>query len=327
MNRMTVLWLAGVAAVSTAGAALASGGGGGGMGGLPSMSAPAYDPAEEYTKAVTAMQAHDYRNAERALNRVTDAAPQSVEAWRLLGDARQGQSNWKGAQHAYEKAVKLAPDDYISHAGLGLALANQKDAKAQAQLDWLKAKEGTCQKGCPDEAGLKAATDMVQDAVGGQTATGTGTGTGATPPATTPPAKPSAAIEGPMMFASAKAGDVAYDKAVGLINAHRYDAALASLKEAEAAFGPHPDIITYEGYAWRKKGDYDRAERYYTQALAIAPAHRGATEYYGELKVERGDMAGARALLARLDGICVYGCAEAEELRRWVDLGHDPLKP
>ena len=66
-------------------------------------------------------------------------------------------------------------------------------------------------------------------------------------------------------------------------------------------FGPHPDILTYEGYTWRKKGDYARAETYYRQALAIAPNHVGATEYYGELKVARGDIAGARVMLAKLD--------------------------
>jgi len=59
-------------------------------------------------------------------------------------------------------------------------------------------------------------------------------------------------------------------------------------------------------------------------ALAIAPNHRGATEYYGELKVERGDMAGAKKMLAELDRQCAFGCAEAETLRRWISEGHDP---
>ena len=52
--------------------------------------------------------------------------------------------------------------------------------------------------------------------------------------------------------------------------------------------------------------------------------HIGATEYYGELKVARGDVAGARLMLARLDKICAFGCADAEELRRWIDAGGDP---
>jgi hypothetical protein len=29
-------------------------------------------------------------------------------------------------------------------------------------------------------------------------------------------------------------------------------------------------------------------------------------------------------ILARLDASCTFGCAEAEELRRWIDHGGDP---
>ena len=58
-------------------------------------------------------------------------------------------------------------------------------------------------------------------------------------------------------------GDAAYVQAVSLINERRYDEALASLDKAAATFGPHPDILTYQGYTWRKKGDYARAETYY----------------------------------------------------------------
>ena len=102
------------------------------------------------------------------------------------------------------------------------------------------------------------------------------------------------------------------------------DEALVSLDKAAAAIGPHPDILTYEGYVWRKKGDWAKAEGFYRQALAMNPNHRGATEYYGELKVLEGDTAGARLMLARLDNACTYGCAEAEELRLWIDHGGDP---
>jgi tetratricopeptide (TPR) repeat protein len=204
--------------------------------------------------------------------------------------------------------VKLAPDDPMSHAGLGQALGNLKDTKAQAELDWLKAKAQSCGAACP--ADLPALTGMVEGAMAGTPAEA---------------AKPSALLENrSLLFAGPKAGDAAYIQAVSLINEHRYDEALKSLADAQTVFGPHPDILTYEGYAWRKKGDYDRAENYYRQALAIAPNHVGATEYYGELKVARGDIAGAKVMLARLDRLCVYGCADAEELRRWIDVGGDP---
>ena len=60
--------------------------------------------------------------------------------------------------------------------------------------------------------------------------------------------------------------------AVGLINEGRYEAAIASLQDAKATFGAHPDILTYLGFANRKLGRFDIAESYYRQALASAPA-------------------------------------------------------
>lgn len=306
MRLVKTLLLAGAMAGLTGAGALAAGGGGSGGGEMPSASAPQYNPAEEYAKAVRAIQAKDYKAAARAADHVTTAAPKSVDGWRLLGVAQAGAENWKGAKRAYERAVKLAPDDLASRGGLALALANLKDPKAQDQLAWLKAKAQDCAAGC-DAGLLKSLTADVEKAVSG----------GAP--------QPSAALEpGSLIFA--RAGDQAYVEAVSLINEKRYDAALESLDRARAAFGPHPDVLTYQGYAWRKKGRFDRAEQYYLQALAIAPDHRGATEYFGELKVERGDKAGARQMLARLDRICAYGCAEAEELRRWIDAGGEPAR-
>ena len=306
MRRLAALITAGLMA-ATAGPALASGGGGGGMGMSPSVSAPTYNPAEDYAKGVSALQAGRYRDASRALRRVTDAVPSNAEAWRLLGQASAGDDDWKGSRKAYEHAVKLTPDDVIAHTGLGTALARLKDPKAQAELDWLHAKAQACGGACADASALKAGADEVQGAMSGAQAP-----------------KPSARRDEPMIFAGAAAGDIAYSTAVKLINQHRYDEALASLKDAQAVFGPHPDILTYQGYAWRKKGDWNRAETYYRQALAIAPDHRGANEYYGELKVERGDLAGAKLMLAHLETACAYGCAEAEELRAWIDHRGDP---
>jgi Flp pilus assembly protein TadD len=306
MRRLAALITAGLVA-GTAGSTLAMGSGGGGMGAAPSASATAYDPSADYAHGVTALKAGEYRDASRALKRVTGAVPTNAEAWRLLGEASAGDNDWKGSRHAYEKAVKLTPDDVSAHAGLGVALARLKDPKAQGELDWLNAKVQACGGSCADGAALKAGADQVQGAMSG----------GAAP-------KPSAMRDEPMIFAGAAAGDVAYSSAVSLINQHRYDDALTELKRAQAVFGPHPDILTYQGYAWRKKGDYAQAETYYRQALAIAPNHRGATEYYGELKVVRGDTAGAQLMLAHLETACAFGCAEAEELRRWIDHGGDP---
>jgi hypothetical protein len=64
------------------------------------------------------------------------------------------------------------------------------------------------------------------------------------------------------------------------------------------------------------------AVRYYSAALALAPDHRGANEYLGEYYVETGQAAKARQQLVKLEGICKFGCEEAEELRRWIAGGH-----
>ena len=174
---------------------------------------------------------------------------------------------------------------------------------AAKQLDVLKKRAATCADTCADAAELKAAVAAVEAV-------------------TKAPDKQSSIAPPSLLLADAQSGDRAYLDAVGLINQHHYAAAIKSLKVAESAFGPHPDVLTYIGFSYRKLGRYDTAESYYRQALAIAPDHRGATEYYGELKVERGDLAGARKMLAKLDSLCSFGCVEAEDLRRWIAQGH-----
>lgn len=302
MGSIRVLLLAGVIAGFAGGAALAAGSGGGGGMSLPSESGPSYDPAEEYAKALAALDARDFKAAARSAQRVTDAVPQNLDGWKLLGAAQTGAENWKGARRAYERAVKTAPDDLNARGGLGMALARLKDPKARDQLDWLKARSASCGAGCNAEL-LRSLTAELERALAEPTA-------------------PSARLDQPLILADA--GDAAYLDAVSLINEGRYELALARLDAARAAFGPHPDVLTYQGFAHRKLGRFDLAEGFYRQALAAAPDHRGALEYYGELKVERGDLVGARRMLARLERACTYGCAEAETLRSWIDAGGGP---
>ncbi len=300
-----ILVLTGVSALALAGSALASPGGGSGGGGMPSMSSPSYDPAAEYQKGIAALKAGKYRDAQAAFDRVLSAAPRNADVWLLMGLSKSASGDLKGAERAYEKSVKFAPDNVEAHAQLGAAYAklNQAD-KAKAELDLLQQKAAACADACSNAAALKDAVAKVQ---------------GAMTPA------PSAALSPPsLLFVAPAAGDASYAAAISLVNERRYAEALQALAEARRAFGPHPDVLTYIGYTYRKMGDPDRADTYYRQTLAIAPTHRGATEYFGELKVERGDMAGARRMLAALDRQCAFGCAEAETLRLWIAKGGDP---
>jgi tetratricopeptide (TPR) repeat protein len=303
---------AGIGLVAIPALTHASGGGGGGGGGLPSggggspSDQPQYDPALEYQKGTADLQAGRYRNAVGDFQHVVDSTPRAANAWLYLGMSKSGAGDEKGAEKAYEKSVKLDDSSVQAHRQLALSLIKLKqNDKANAELSVLKSKAATCGDTCSDAADLKAAIADVTAALG---------------------AGPSAAndVASHLSLATPQAGDGAYVRAVSLINEHRWDDALASLDRAEAAIGPHPDILTYKGYVWRHKGDWAKAESFYNAALAIDPNHRGATEYYGELKVLEGDMSGARTLLARLDTACSFGCAEAEELRHWIDHGGDP---
>lgn len=277
----------------------AGGGGGGGMD-MPS-AGPVYDPAADYQKGVAALQAKDYAVADRAFGRVLNVQGRDAPTLYMSGSAKLGKGDLKGARKAFEKSLKYGPDNLLAQRDYAVTLARLGETElAKAQLAALTARVATCGVGC-DAGQLSEAVAAVEAALGGATA-----------------APAAGAALGPA------AGDRAYLAAVALINAARYPEALASLQAAHVAVGPHPDVLTYIGYTHRKLGDSVAARAWYDAALAVAPAHRGALEYYGELKVEQGDLRGARALLARLDTACAFGCAEAEELRRWVDAGRAP---
>jgi tetratricopeptide (TPR) repeat protein len=311
-QRLTLILLASAGFLAAPAAALAMGGGGGGASAMPEApQEPQYDPVVEYQNGMSQLQAGQYKQAVQSFEHVTDVTPRAANAWFYLGQSEDGAGDVKGAMKAYQRSVKLDDTSVSAHEAYALSLIKLKQTdKANAELNLLKARAATCADTCPDAPVLKSAVDAIQAAL-------------APAPATPPPSAASAPP--PLSVATPQAGDGAYVRAVSLINERRFSEALVALDAAEAAIGPHPDILTYKGYVWRKLGSWDKAEDYYRQALAIDPDHRGATEYYGELKVLKGDMAGARAMLARLDNACTFGCAEAEELRRWIDHGGDPV--
>lgn len=278
---------------------LAAGGGGGGGGGtgMPSETTPRYDPAAEYQKGAAAYQTKDFKSAAIAFKRVTEVVPKNAPAQYLLGSSFLLQGDFKKAKKPLEMAVKYDATLIDAQRDLGIAYAQLGDAvKATAQRDALAAMKGACPAPCAKAGQFDAAIAAVAAAAAGK------------PQAVAPSQRPG----------SPQAADSVYVAAVGLINEGRYPEAIARLEEAVWSDGPHPDLMTYLGFANRKLKRYDVARVWYEQALAVAPAHRGALEYYGELKLELGDLAGARAHLARLDRICGFGCQQADELRQWI---------
>jgi Flp pilus assembly protein TadD len=277
-----------------------------GGGGMPSMSRPSFDPAAEYKKGLDALDASDFKTASRSFDKVLSVAPKNVQTLVASGFAKSGMKDNDGARDAYQKVLRVEPNHIMARRGLALALVGLGDKDgATKELDTLKGRAQTCGGTCADQADLTAAVGAVETAMGA------------------PAGKQSSNAPASLLFANADSGDRAYVAAIAYVNDHNYPKALKALGRAETAFGPHPDVLTYIGYTYRKMGRYEMAERYYREALTIAPNHRGATEYYGELKVERGDIKGARLMLAKLDGLCSFGCVDAEVLRQWIAKGHE----
>ena len=106
-------------------------------------------------RATQALQARDYKTARRFASSVVRADPKRIESWKLLGAAQIGLQDWSGARRSYTGAVRITPGDPESRAGLGVALANLNDPRAQEQLTWLTARVAACTSNCAALAGYK----------------------------------------------------------------------------------------------------------------------------------------------------------------------------
>lgn len=301
--KLKVTAIALVLACLVAPAAVADGGGGGSMS-APS-SSPREDPAAAYQAGVTALQAQNYREAIRNFRTARRAAPNDAQINYALGLAYVGNNEADEAQEAFERSVRSSTAPAGAWLQLGLIHLQAGDREhAVEQQAALQSAIGACDASCGDQrrAQLQAAYDQLTTAINA--------------PPTAPAADP--ATTG-WNFPSVEEGRVAYAEAVGLINQERFPEALDALARAQAAVGPHPDVLNYMGFANRRLGHFDEALGYYQEALAIAPDHLGVNEYLGELYIQMGELGLARRQLARLDELCAYGCAQREELALWID--------
>jgi tetratricopeptide (TPR) repeat protein len=303
MKIRDLMLIAVAAAALVATPALAAGGGGGGGGGGPSASGSRVDPVKRYAQGVEFMKAGNFKQAEKAFDDVLDVAAKDANTNYMMALAQVGQQDFNSARKYFRNAVKYDGANADARGWLGAVEARQGDAgKAAEQKTALEAMKTKCAETCADARAIDAAIARVDAAVAN-------------------PAAPMllSGLSGAMrQLASATDGDAAYLTASGLINEGRYEDALGALRQAGLALGPHPDVLTYQGFANRKLHNYDVAISFYTAALKLEPDHRGANEYLGEYFVETGQIAKAKAQLVKLDGICKFGCEEAEELRRWI---------
>ena len=303
--KMRLIALALILAGAGAPAALADGGGGGGGMMTGPSSSPGESPAAAYQAGVAALNAQNYTEAVRQLRTARRAAPNDGIINFALGLAYVGAGETDDARGAFERSVRASNAPAGARLQLGLLYLQAGDREhATEQQAALQEAISRCDARCGDQrrAQLQAAYDQLTAALNA------------------PPAAPAAdpATTG-WNFPSVEEGRVAYAEAVGLINQERFAEGLDALARAQAAVGPHPDVLNYMGFASRKLGRFDDALAYYGEALAIDPNHLGANEYLGELYIQMGDYGRARRQLARLDQLCAYGCAQREELARWID--------
>ena len=95
--------------------------------------------------------------------------------------------------------------------------------------------------------------------------------------------------------------DGIYENARELAYDGQYENALKLLEMA--ADPTDPRILNYKGYTNRKMGNTKTAMKYYQQALNIDPDYILARSYFGQAKMQNGDVAGAKEQLALIAGI------------------------
>ena len=117
---------------------------------------------------------------------------------------------------------------------------------------------------------------------------------------------------------AAKPADPNYTRAKAMIEGRDYANALPLLQQVVAKDPKNADAYNLMGFATRKAGNPNGSLQYYQQALAIDARHLGAHEYIGEAYLMLDQPTQAEQHLARLDSLCVFGCAEYRMLKAAV---------
>lgn len=111
------------------------------------------------------------------------------------------------------------------------------------------------------------------------------------------------------------ARDPSYVSARQAIRSGQYTDAIRLLNEALARDPHDADTHNMLGFAFRKRGDLDRAFAHYREALRLAPDHRGVHEYIGEAYSWRAISRGRRSIWPRSTA-CVARAARSATICR-----------
>ena len=96
----------------------------------------------------------------------------------------------------------------------------------------------------------------------------------------------------------------------------QYEKALKYLIKSNKKKPNQPDTLNYLGFALRKLGKFEEAEKFYLQGLAIDPKHNGINEYLGELYIQTNRIDLAKE---RLEVLKNCSCEEYNELKELIE--------
>ena len=134
-------------------------------------------------------------------------------------------------------------------------------------------------------------------------------------------------------YGAASSGDASssnYDKGASLIKKAKkleskgkiekdnktYEKALEYLIKSNKKNPNQPDTLNYLGFALRKLGNFEEAEKYYLEGLNIKPDHHGINEYLGELYIQTNRIELAKE---RLEVLKNCKCEEYDELKELIE--------
>ena len=96
----------------------------------------------------------------------------------------------------------------------------------------------------------------------------------------------------------------------------RYEKAYEYLIKSNEKNPNQADTLNYLGFALRKLGNFEEAEKYYLQGLNIKPDHNGINEYLGELYIQTNRIELAKE---RLEVLKNCKCEEYDELKELIE--------
>ncbi len=96
----------------------------------------------------------------------------------------------------------------------------------------------------------------------------------------------------------------------------KYLRAIKYLEQSNQIEPGKPNTLNYLGFALRKTGNFEDAEKFYLEGLKIDPKHAGINEYLGELYISTNRLDKAKERLKILE---TCNCEEYSELKNLIN--------